>query len=65
MSRRRIKKRVVFFRFVRSLISVVILSSLILGITLVVRQAESLTPTKVGRVVSPLLAKLRININVN
>ena len=60
---RRVKKRVVFFRFVRSLIAITILSSLILGITLIVKETESLTPEKVAKVTTPILAKLRIKVS--
>ena len=60
---RRVKKRVVFFRFVRSIIAITILSSLILVITLVVKETESLTPEKIGKITTPLLARLRIKVS--
>lgn len=62
MSRRR-KKKLPLLRVVRSLVSVVILSSLVLGITLLVKQLESLTPSKIGYLVSSTLSKVNINLS--
>lgn len=60
---RRVKKRVVFFRFVRSIIAVTILSSLILGITLIVKETEALSPEKVADITTPLLARIGIKVS--
>ncbi|GIW69777.1 MAG: hypothetical protein KatS3mg101_0524 [Patescibacteria group bacterium] len=50
-------------RFVRSVLSVIVLAALVLGVTLGAKELYSLDSAKFGRLVSSLLSKVHINVS--
>lgn len=53
----------VFLRFIRALLTVVVLTALVLGVTLGAKELYAVDAMKFGKITSSLLAKLHINVD--